>query len=328
MRQKRHNLRGGDPRNRGRFSPKARASAPAIISALAGMVSTGNTPTILTEALANPGGLAERALQSESPDGLAHSAICAMRRGEAPTHQAKAALEATLEWRQAWERWWEHYAPWHEMESRAQSAVQNWETRRREAQIASQCVDFYGGPLHLNDGPTAVTRMRGAFAQAKGLAGDPDADWESALESTLLHLPSGYPEVYDAFVHPNGFIIDDLYDRVRGEGGASPVGDTIIALWAHSHPNSSRRRRNMARRWATETAAPYLQAAREQKRITAGVLDEYVGTDFTDTVGADNIRKLCEAAEKAQDAGVRIADHQRTTLRQIERMSLDVPTDT
>ena len=30
MTRERHNVRGGDPRNRGRFSPKARASTPAV----------------------------------------------------------------------------------------------------------------------------------------------------------------------------------------------------------------------------------------------------------------------------------------------------------
>ena len=67
---------------------------------------------LLAQAVAEqPGGMLTSALQSESPDGLAHSAISALRRGGQPTPPAQASLDATLTWRDAWNRWHDAQGP-------------------------------------------------------------------------------------------------------------------------------------------------------------------------------------------------------------------------
>ena len=69
------------------------------------------------------GGIITRTLQSESPGGLAHSAIAALRRGVTPRQDAQEALDAVLEWREAWALWSAAYTPYHVLVSRRESAV-------------------------------------------------------------------------------------------------------------------------------------------------------------------------------------------------------------
>ena len=265
------------------------------------------TLPILDQAISErPGGAITKTLQSQSPGGLAHSAICALRRGDTPTPEAQSSLDATLAWREAWECWSDAYEPWHTMVSRLETAIMKTAEARRRSKAAQRCVAFYGG--HLGDlaERDAALRLRGAFAQTRGIAGSESADWQDEL--ALLRSEVRGRIDSNQIICPDGFLWGDLPPSDSGRLPAEP----LIAAWAQTQRRPGMRR--AARRWATAVAQPYIEAehACEAQRVIVDV--KFHGADPVSVVGAEAIVALLAAGVVATAAGVRISPHQHDTI--------------
>ena len=265
------------------------------------------TYPVLDQAISErPGGAITKTLQSQSPGGLAHSAICALRRGDTPTPQAQTSLDATLAWREAWDRWSDAYEPWHTMVSRLETAIMEAAEARRRASAAQRCVAFYGGRLGDLAERDAALRLRGAFAQTRGIAGSEGADWQDEL-ALLRSNVRGHIDS-NQMICPDGFLWCDLPPSDSGRLPAEP----LIAAWSQTQRRPGMRR--AARRWATAVAQPYIEAehAYEAQRVIVDV--KFHGSDPVSVVGADAVVALLAASVVATGAGVRIAPHQHDTI--------------
>ena len=262
------------------------------------------TYQLLADALARPGSPAERVLQSESPGGLAHSAIAAIRRGEEPAERAANSLAATLAWRSVRSDWWESYGPVHSLRARLDGASRRHDEAAERRARADRFVNICGGDRGDLDLETASLRLRGAFAQHMRLAGDPEADWEGVLGS-ILHDALSHP---NAQAYPDGRVVADIDAEVRNDPTALRARHTeaIIALHVRSDPWRSPGMMRAVRRWATAHAESPRRRERDAAKELRAAERDLADADFIELVGTGNAETFVAAADKATAAGVRM----------------------
>ena len=256
-------------------------------------------------------GVVTRALQSESPDGLAHSAIAAHRRGDPPRQDAQRALDAVLAWRDAWDSWWVAYGPYHRLVSRHQAAASAAHAAAERAHTAREVLRWYGGPLGTLTERDAALRLRGAFAQKRGVAAGGSEAWqgELAAAASSVRLSGSLPS-WNGVISPDGRTVDDA---ARGRLDAGP----LLAAWARLFGPPGMRR--AARRWATAVADPILAAAPPVAAAAAEAERKLAATTVVETAGGDAVRQIIAAADRAEQAGVRIGSHQQGTVNYLKR---------
>ena len=299
-----------------------------VLSAAARTSKEGRTEVRLTHAATAAGGahnlvemaVAERPdgpvtkqLQAESPNGLAHSAISALRRGEQPSPEAQASLDAVLGWRDAWSVWWEAYSPYHGMRSRWQQAVNTAGDAHRRAETARSCVDWYGGKLGYLSAHDAGLRLRGAFAQRRGLAGGGSAAWRGELDEILSTLNRHHSP--DVVIAPPGGRLGDYSSAELDAGPGAAPAEPLIAAWSRTFGTDGLRR--AARRWASAAAAPLIEAETTTRAEASAARHEANSTSQLEVVGRDAVTHLLTAADAAASAAVRISDHQTDTINEL-----------
>ena len=257
------------------------------------------------------------AVQSQSPGGLAHSAISALRRGELPVPEAQASLDSTIEWRAAWDQWFDAAAPLHTALSQAQGAAREAAEARGRAGAARRCLGQLGGPLEGLDEPEAAKRLRGAYAQHAGLAGAEAQDWRYHLDTLRNRI--ALQVRFDEPLSPSGLLIGDL-DRAAAEDRSLPA-EPLIASWIRFDGTDGLRR--AARRWATAAAAPVFDAERAAARKEADAAAELHSAAPVATVGREAADRILSAAEAADSPGVRLHPHQRQAVERFARMLAD-----
>ena len=313
---RRHNIRPG-----GAAASSGGAALPEADMALRGrsypaaetLADLGSAEaSLVAEALADhPGGSFVSQLQSESPDGLAHSAITALRRGDRPTDQAQASLDATVTWRGAWGRWWEAHGAWHGMRSRLQAAEGASGQARARADTARACLAWYGGEMGSLNESEAALRLRGAYAQAARITPTGPSVWRYEMDEIRsklgAHVTASQP------ISPTGLRVGDL-DGMPSE--KLPV-EPLVAAWVRTVA-SSRGLQRAARRWASAVCVPILAAEREADADAEDIRRRAAATDPVELIGEDAVNAMLTAAQAAQAAGVRVQPHQAAAISQMQ----------
>ena len=267
---------------------------------------------LVAQAVADqPGGLFVSQLQSESPDGLAHSAISALQRGDRPTDRAQASLDATVDWRVEWSRWHDAQSAWHSMQSRLQTAERSAGQARAHADQARACLAWYGGKLGSLSEHDAALRLRGAYAQTARITPTGPSVWQHEMHEIRSKLSAHVAA--DQRISPAGLRVGDL-------GGVPaeklPV-EPLVAAWARTVASSGGLQR-AARRWATAACAPILAAEREAVAEAEDINRRSAAIDPVEMIGEDAVNAMLAAAQAAQAAGVRVQPHQTETISQMQ----------
>ena len=281
---------------------------------------------LLRQALDEPkNGRLTPQLESESPHGLARSAISAIRRGEDPRPDAQASLDAVLAWRDAWAQWWTAQAPWHTMGSRQQAAERAAETASARAGTARSCLKWYGGQLGQLNEHDAALRLRGAFAQLNRLTNASPEAWLLELSdlrrSLAGHIAPNQP------IGPGGLRLNDL----DGQAIEDVPREPLIAAYANVYWLDGLSR--AARRWATAVSRPLLSTETAAQAELALQTAQSVRADPAEIIGVEAIEAMLAAAGQAQAAGVRISESSSSTISQMQsvlaaRTPLPEPLDT
>ena len=258
---------------------------------------------------------ATRQLQSESPQGLAHSAITAMRRGEDPSPEAQASLDSVLSWRESWGKWWEQQAPLHAMHSRHQAAQGAAQRSERRAGRARASLEWYGGPLGDLSEHEAGKRLRGAFAQHRGLIDAPQERWHSGMQELRSRLTGRVPS--NLSITPTGTKINDLDGVPADELPREP----LIAAYARVHQIAGIQR--AAQRWATAVAKPIFAEEAETRDTARATTREMLETDPVDFIGREAVDEMLAAARTATAAGVRISTEAQGMINQFGSLTAD-----
>ena len=282
-----------------------------------------DSPTVQQSLAEHPEGALTRTLQSTSPGGLAHSALAALRRGETPTPESQASLDAVLTWREAWETWFESYVPWHTLVSRTDAAISTATEAKWRADVARSCVTWYGGPLgKLTEGDAAF-RLRGAFAQHQGLVGADEETWQLAMLGAKTDVESHYDSSSrrpQQALDPRGLTYDDLPPFGHEDENDLPR-EPLIA--ASAKVNRKLGLVRAARRWATAVATPILAAESAARAAADAAVAAFAQADPLEMIGAEAIAALVEAHTEADSAGVRVHEHQADTVNAMRSLIED-----
>ena len=265
---------------------------------------------LLREAVEGRSEALTRQLQSESPQGLAHSAITAMRRGEDPSSEAQASLDAVVSWREAWGKWWEQQTPLHAMHSRHQAAQGDAERSQRSAGRARASLEWYGGPLGDLSEHEAGKRLRGAFAQHRRLVDATPERWHSEMQEVRSRLAGHVPS--NLSIAPTGTKINDLDGMPAEELPREP----LIAAYARVHHLSGIER--AGRRWATAATKPILVKEAETHDTARATTRQMLETDPVDFIGREAVDEMLVAARTATAAGVRISTEAQGMINRFE----------